>query len=130
VIIINLHILLVVNIGLVKTFCTFKWLVWQLLSNTHRIHEAWPTPSQRLLPYGWFSCRTNPTCHSTEHIKADIYSHLEEIKQEQVDNFPDYITNKNKFEIPEVELIASSHYCWQGLHGKFTTKALQHSKKI
>jgi hypothetical protein len=58
---------------------------------------------------------------------------LDETKQELVDTFPEYVTDENKFEIPEFQLIHRS-IVGKGSHGKSKTKAFkvpierQHSK--
>jgi hypothetical protein len=57
----------------------------------------------------------------------------DETKQELVDTFPEYVTDKNKFKIPEFQLIHHS-IVGKGSHGKSETKAFrvqierQHSK--
>ncbi len=64
---------------------------------------------------GWFS-HTNPTYHSKECVKDDIYLHAnsamddfsDETKQDLVDTFPEYVSDENKFEIPEFQLIHCS----------------------
>jgi hypothetical protein len=79
----------------------------------------------------WFSC-TNPTYHSKQCIKDDIYLHStralgdfsDEIKQDLADNFPEYITKDNTFEIPEFHLV-HRNIVGKGSQGKFETKALE-----
>jgi hypothetical protein len=136
------HILLVVELRSDKTFYALKQLVWSLLSkhNVFMKQHSLGLHQVDVCSPGWLS-RTNPTYHSKERTKDDIYLHstraiddfTDEIKQELVDNFPEYITHDNTFEIPEFHLV-HRNIVGKGSQGKFETEAFevqierQHSK--
>jgi hypothetical protein len=127
------HILLVVEIGSVKTFYALKQFVWNLL-NKHTVvmkqHTLGLDKVDVCFP-GWFS-RTNPTYHSKQRITDVIYLHStralgdfsDEIKQDLADNFPEYITKDNTFEIPKFHL-SHCNIVGKGSQGKFETEALE-----
>jgi hypothetical protein len=136
------HILLVLEIRSVKTLYALKQIVWQWLSK-HNVYMKPHTLGLHQVDVcspGWFS-HTNPTYHSKERVKDGIYLHAtsamddfsDETKQDLVDTFPEYVSDENKFEIPEFQLIHHS-IVGKGSHGKSETKAFevqierQHSK--
>jgi hypothetical protein len=79
---------------------------------------------------GWFS-HTNPTYHSKQRINDDIYCHSthtlddfsDVIKQDLANNFSEYITKDDKFEVPEFHLV-HRNVVGKGSQGKFETEAM------
>jgi hypothetical protein len=136
------HILLVLEIRSVKTLYALKQIIWQWLSK-HNVYMKPHTLGLHQVDVcspGWFS-HTNPTYHSKERVNDDIILHTtsvmddfsDETKQELLDTFPAYVTDGNKFEIPEFQLIHRT-IVGKGSHGKSETEAFevqierQHSK--
>jgi hypothetical protein len=127
------HILLVVEIRSVNTFYALKQFVWNLLTK-HTVFMKQHTlglDKVDVCSPGWFS-RTNPTYHSKQRIKDDIYLHStraiddfsDEIKQDLSNNFAEYITDDHTFEIPEFHLV-HRNIVGKGSQGKFETEALE-----
>jgi hypothetical protein len=117
----------------VKIFYALKQFVWNLL-NKHTVFMKQHTlglDKVDVCSPGWFSY-TNPTYHSKQRIKDDIYLHStralgdfsDEIKQDLADNFSEYITKDNTFEIPEFHLV-HRNIVEKGSQGKFETETLE-----
>ena len=107
------HILVVVEIRSFKTFYSLKQTIWQSLSK-HNVFMKQHTLGFNQVDVcspGWFS-RTNPTYHSKERTKDDIFdwaaetfNNLSQADQtEMTETFPDYHID-GKFEIPEFQLV-------------------------
>jgi hypothetical protein len=108
------HILVVVEIRSVKTFYALKQLIWQWLSkyNVFMKQHTLGFNQVNICSPGWFS-HTNPTYHSKERTKDDIFywatetfnnlSHDEQ--KERTEEFPAYHHEDGRFEIPEFQLV-------------------------
>jgi hypothetical protein len=108
------HILVVVEIRSFKTFYALKQLIWQWLSkyNVFMKQHTLGLDQVDICSPGWFS-RTNPTYHSKERTKDDIFywatdtfNGISHDKQKELaDEFPAYHHEDGRFEIPEFQLV-------------------------
>jgi hypothetical protein len=127
------HILVVVKIRSVKTFCALKQLIWQWLSkyNVFMKQHTLGFNQVDICSPGWFS-HTNPTYYSKERTKDDIFywetetfnnlSHDEQ--KEMTEEFPAYHHEDGRFEIPEFQLVHRT-IAGKSSSGKVETEAYE-----
>ncbi len=127
------QILVVVEIRSVKTFYALKQLIWQWLSkyNVFMKQHTLGFNQVHICSPGWFS-HTNPTYHSKERTKDDIFywatetfnnlSHYEQ--KEMTEEFPSYHHEDGRFEIPEFQLVHCT-IAGKSSSGKVETEAYE-----
>jgi hypothetical protein len=127
------HILVVVEIRSFKTFYELKQFIWQWLSkyNVFMKQHTLGFDQVDICSPGWFS-HTNPTYHSKERTKDDIFywatetlnnlSHDEQL--EMAEHFPSYHHEDGSFEIPEFQLVHRT-IAGKSSSGKVETEAYE-----
>jgi hypothetical protein len=122
-----------VEISSVKTFYALEQLIWQWLSkyNVFMKQHTLGFNQVNICSPGWFS-HTNPTYHSKERTKDDIFywatetfnnlSHDEQ--KEMTEEFPAYHHEDGQFEIPEFQLVHRT-IAGKNSSGKVETEAYE-----